>query len=133
MVFATGTAVGRVCMGISTGNEPRYAPYLLPFLVGLYLFLSIGVPRSWVRHLVGVSFLFAMLYKEANSSPEYIQRGEEISRFKRSFRECYLDTGALEYCGSRWPPHPDLKATQIEAKLFYLRERRLSLFRQESR
>jgi hypothetical protein len=48
---------------------------------------------------------------------------------KTGFRKCVLDGNDVLACNAWWPVHPDPASSRLAMKMFYLRERQLSLFR----
>ena len=66
LLFAAGTAVGRVCLGFDSANASRYIPYMLPGLLALYLVIRRGARRSPVAYALLPVFLVACIAKEGD-------------------------------------------------------------------
>jgi hypothetical protein len=85
-----------------------------------------------VRHLPLALFCALFVVKEFWLTDGPVLEAQRIHGLKSSFRDCYLGTENLGLCSANWPIHPDAKASRVKEKLNFLREHRLSLFREQS-
>lgn len=130
LLFASATAVGRVCLGLSTANASRYIPYMLPGMLALHLVLRAGRPKLRAARLLLPVFLLACIAKEL---PE-LSTNEAVAyhRWKVRWRDCYLVLHDIYACDMRagHQVHPEPQATHLQEKLDWLEERRYSFFRE---
>jgi len=129
LLFASGTAVGRICLGFDTANASRYIPYVLPSLLALYLVIRRSATSSPVGSALLPVFLAACIAKEgdrlsANEAAEYL-------KYKQRWSECYLSTHDIVACDASagHQAYPAPEATRLQQKLDWLEARRYSLFR----
>jgi hypothetical protein len=60
LLFAITTAIGRVCLAVSTGSSTRYIPYILPSFLGMYFaLLSWKLPSTTRAALLSVFVVIA--------------------------------------------------------------------------
>ena len=126
LLFSAGTASGRACLGVPAAAAPRYAPYALQALFGIFLLLR---EKRWTPALLAL--LFACLAKEALVELRPVAETLQIADGKRRWRECFrrrLDVAACDR-ETNFRVHPEPARSRVVEKLLYLRERRLSLFR----
>jgi len=129
LLFASSTAVGRVCTGLETAQASRYIPYVLPGLLSVYLVLRSGaVPVRGLPWLLGL-FVTLCVLKET-SSRAHLDAGTEAA-LKRAWRDCYLTVHDIDTCDARSgrPAYPSPEATDLQRKLDWLEARGYSLFR----
>ena len=124
LVFALTSAVGRACLGPGGATASRYVPYLLPFLIAVYLALSVPRPVPWTRRALLSLFFVAVVVNEASVGPDLAWAAAR-ARQKALFVDCYLATGNATLCNIHAPVHPDPAATRLEEKVRFFRERRL--------
>jgi hypothetical protein len=133
LLFASATAVGRVCLGIDSANASRYIPYVMPGLLALYLAIRRYASKSPVAYALLPVFLVACVAKEgdklsANEAADYF-------KYKQRWRECYLSMHDIGACDA-WAGHqvyPAPAATRLQQKLDWLEARRYSLFQDDRR
>jgi hypothetical protein len=133
LLFASATAVGRVCLGIDSANASRYIPYVMPGLLALYLAIRRYASKSPVAYALLPVFLVACVAKEgdklsANEAADYF-------KYKQRWRECYLSMHDIDACDA-WAGHqvyPAPAATRLQQKLDWLEARRYSLFQDDRR
>jgi len=129
MTFAANTAMGRACLGVEAAGAERYVPYTLPLLVATYLFVSMWPRFQRLRRVVIMGCFVFVATKEIVLARWVIREPEHYAQIKTSFRSCYLGGATLEACSAKWPIHPDPQGIRLQEKLDYLRDHRLSLFR----
>jgi hypothetical protein len=133
LLFASATAVGRICLGMDSANASRYIPYVLPGLLALYLATRRFASKSPVAYALLPVFLVACIAKEgdklsANEAADYF-------KYKQRWRECYLSMHDIDACDA-WaghPVYPAPAATRLQEKLDWLEARRYSLFQNDQR
>ncbi|HVI93309.1 MAG TPA: hypothetical protein VM753_04850 [Anaeromyxobacter sp.] len=129
LTFAANAAVGRVCLGPEAADASRYIPYQLPWLLALYLALE-RLPARSLR-VGGLAALVALaVFKE---TPRRQRLNHDLAAWfangKRAWAECYRATGDVPRCQKPFPIYPEPRYTDMDAKLAFLRERRLNLFK----
>jgi hypothetical protein len=131
LLFASTTAVGRVCLGLASANASRYIPYMLPAMLALYL-----VIRTVARSLRAARALLPLLLA-AFIAKERSELGPNEAaayhEFKREWRDCYLRLHDIYACDMRagHQVHPAPAATHLQEKLDWLESRRYSFFRDQ--
>ncbi|HVQ15140.1 MAG TPA: hypothetical protein VMS40_16170 [Vicinamibacterales bacterium] len=133
LLFASSSAVGRICLGFDSANASRYIPYVLPGLLALHLVIRKYAPRSPVAYALLPVFLVACIAKEgdklsANEAAAYF-------KYKQRWRDCYLSMHDIDACDA-WaghPVYPTPEATRLQQKLDWLEARRYSLFHENGR
>ncbi len=126
LLFSFNAVIGRTCLGPSALSSPRYVPYLIPALFGAYLALTSTFSCPWLRRGALAAVCLLCVVKEVHFRPH---SAAFFARHKRTFQNCYVNTGDAEECGRLVPLWVDPVATHMAAKLRYLRERHLSFFR----
>jgi hypothetical protein len=130
LLFATSSAVGRVCLGLDSANASRYIPYVLSGLLALHLVIRKFSPRSPVAYALLPVFLIACISKEGNRRSA--DEAADYFKYKQRWRECYLSMHDIGACDA-WaghPVYPRPEATRLQQKLDWLEARRYSLFRE---
>jgi len=128
LVFASSSAVGRICLGFDSANASRYIPYVLPGLLAQYLVIRRYSPRSPVAYALLPVFLIACISKEGNRRSA--DEATDYFKYKQRWRECYLSMHDIDACDA-WaghPVYPRPEATRLQQKLDWLEARRYSLF-----
>lgn len=128
LLFASTSAVGRVCLGFYSAAASRYIPYMLPAMLALYLVIRTGAANSRVARALLPVFLVACVAKElprisTNEAAAYY-------KYKQRWRDCYLAKHDIDVCDA-WAGHkvyPSPEATHLQEKLDWLEARRYSLF-----
>jgi hypothetical protein len=133
ILFGLSVAIGRVCLGPEAGASSRYVPYAIPAGVAIYLWI-----RSWPRPsqkfpVVLMVFLAVCIFKEIWSLGD---RG--IGRYyasgKTRWRDCYLAKEDIARCNRETQfevyPSDNPGAVNIPAKLAFLKDHHLNLFRE---
>jgi len=133
LLFASSSAVGRICLGFDSANASRYIPYMLPSLLTLYLVIRKLASRSPVGNALLPVFLVACIAKEgdrfsANEAADYF-------KYKQRWSDCYLAMHDIDACNARagHPVYPEPDATRLQQKLDWLEARRYSLFQGSAR
>jgi hypothetical protein len=128
LLFASATAVGRVCLGFDSANASRYIPYMLPGLLAVYLVIRSSASMSPVAYALLPVFLVACIAKEgdrrsANEAVDYL-------KYKQRWSACYLSKHDIGACDAEagHQVYPAPAATRLQQKLDWLEARRYSLF-----
>ncbi|HLV80465.1 MAG TPA: hypothetical protein VKT32_09290 [Chthonomonadaceae bacterium] len=128
LLYALNCAVGRVVNGLQYAQTSRYLLLLVPGMVALYL-AALAIPRvSW--RIAGIAALFipAYLAQQLPIKDEIVIATWNGARARWSVY--YKQTGNVrqaEHMASfTIDPHPEV--SQMDAKLAYLKARRLNLF-----
>ena len=128
LLFASASAVGRVCLGFDSANASRYIPYMMPSLLAVYLVIRSSASKSPVAYALLPVFLVACIAKEgdklsANEAADYL-------KYKQRWSDCYRAMHDIDACDA-WaghPVYPQPEATRLQQKLDWLEARRYSLF-----
>jgi hypothetical protein len=133
LLFAATSAVGRICLGFDSANATRYIPYVMPGMLAMYLVVRTTAQASPIAHALLPVFLVACILKENDE----LSRNEanDYFRYKQRWRDCYLSMHDIDACDA-WSGHavyPLPNATDLQGKLDWLEERRLSFFRDRER
>src|SRR5258706_853739 len=125
LLFAAGTALGRVCLGSIQAQSSRYTTLLIPAFLALYLYLLTVPAGAWRKIALG---LFAVLL-----IPNCLHVPPEAAWFangKRAWSACYLQTETITYCDqvTGFPIYPYPERNGLKQKLDYLKQHRLTFF-----
>ena len=133
LLFAAGTAIGRVCLGFYSAGASRYIPYMLPGLLAIYLVIRRGASRSPLAYTLLPVFIVACVAKEGDK----ISANEAVaySEYKQRWRDCYLATHDISACDALagHAVYPSPPATRLQEKLDWLEEHKYSLFQESDR
>jgi hypothetical protein len=128
LIYASNTALGRVCLGLpDAAAKGNYMGLLVPALLGLYFFLL--ALRPGARRTIALAvFLVVLMPNTLKHRPNRVELAQ-----KRAWKSCYLESGDLDGCNratgfSPYPPEA-IAAYGLKDKLDYLERNRLSLFR----
>ena len=129
LLFCLNTAIGRICLGIDAGQQPRYVPYMISAFLGLYL-ASATIRTSRIRAVALSGFLLFATWCSLHLDTWTWLSARNRSRDQRAWRECYLQRESVRECdaitGSKIYPSPE--ATHLQEKLQFLKQRRLNLY-----
>jgi hypothetical protein len=133
LLFAAGTAVGRICLEFASANASRYIPYMLPGMLALYLVIRRSAATSPVAYALLPVLLVACIAKETDETSR--KEAETYFRYKQRWRDCYLATHDIAACdvSSGHPVYPSPEVTQLQQKLDWLEQHRYSLFQPRDR
>jgi hypothetical protein len=126
LLFCANTAYGRLCGGLATALQSRYAIYLEPAVLGLYFFLlSIRPGRARAFLLGGFLALImaASLYVD--------RRGMNFAWYVREhWKTCYLQTENIDGCNraASFPIYPNPEKNHLKRKLEYLKRTGQNLY-----
>jgi hypothetical protein len=129
VVFCLNAAYGRLCLGLAGAGSPRYTPYVVLGLFGLYLYALSNRHRGVRVSLILVVLAFGVL----SSRPmDRYNAGslEYLSSHKRAWRECYLAYHDIYECDvlTHFKIYPDPEATHLQEKLDFLERNHLNLY-----
>ena len=132
LLFASASAVGRICLGFYSANASRYIPYILPGMLAMYLVIRRAAPTSPVAAALLPVFLVACITKEgdkqsANEATTYL-------KYKQRWRDCYVAMHDISACDAvaGHAVYPTPQATNLQQKLDWLEERGFNLFSGET-
>jgi hypothetical protein len=136
-LFASTTAVGRVCLGFDTANASRYVPYILPGLLAIYLVIRTSTERSRLARGLMPVLLLGCVLTETSRVKNATAEAEAYFTFKSRWRNCYLTRHDISMCDSFaghavYPPF-QAEATHLQQKLDFLEARGFSLFLDDQR
>jgi hypothetical protein len=126
LLFCVNTAYGRLCGGLATALQSRYAIYLEPAVLGFYFFLlNIRPGRARTFMLCGflVLIMAASLYVD--------RRGMNFAWYVREhWKTCYLRTENIDGCNraAGFPIYPNPEKNHLKEKLEYLKRTRQNLY-----
>jgi hypothetical protein len=127
VLFASSTAVGRVCLGLEASQSSRYSTLLIPGFLSVY-FSLLALPAARIRKPAMAAFIILLA-----PGVVWIPKGaHRFSEGKHAWAACYLQTKNAEFCdrATQFPMHPDPQRARLQDKLDYLEARRLSFFSQ---
>lgn len=133
LIFATFTAIGRVCLGTNAPLASRYVPYSTPGILALY-FCCLRLPSVVSFHrslrsglLIALVVLLSVKEIDLPSSDRAIVNWYRTG--KARWTECYVQKYDTTTCDrvAKFKVYPNAK--DIEEKLQYLRVNNLNFFR----
>jgi hypothetical protein len=134
LLFAVGSAMGRVCYGEEAATASRYMIYLVPGLLGLY-FHCLSLSPALLRRLVLAGVVLAATYGGLPIHRHDARTMSYFSQGKRAWKAAYLATGSVEEADRRshFRVYPDPATYELfHRQLDYLKERRANLFQPQS-
>jgi hypothetical protein len=139
LLFAVANAMGRSALGTEFALTPRYVTLMAPLLLATYLAIACLAPLRWRAPLAG-GLLFALLVGELAADRSANAAGQEIARRKQGWVSCYRvalsgrtgEPADIARCNARagyelYPWRDEFP--RIQARLDWLRERQLNLFK----
>lgn len=133
LLFASSSAVGRICLGFDSANATRYIPYMMPGLLAMHLVIRRYAARSPVAYALLPVFLVVCISKEGSEASAY--EATHYFKYKQQWSDCYLSTHDIAECDVRagHAVYPRPEATRLQQKLDWLEARRYSLFQDRGR
>jgi hypothetical protein len=133
LVFASTSAVGRVCLGFGSAGATRYIPYVLPGILAAYLVIRRASTHSPIAYALLPVILVACVVKEGHEAITH--EAQTYMTYKQRWKDCYVTMRNIEFCNDRagLPVYPRPQATNLQGKLDWLEARRLNLFRDGER
>jgi hypothetical protein len=130
LLFAFGTAVGRVPLGMNTADSSRYYPYVTIGIVGLYFHLLTQRETAIIRKGAVTILLLGAMAAGLHLTRLDRDTINQLSIGKRDWRSCYLRTESIESCDrtTGFMVHPRPEATGLKEKLDYLKRNKLNLY-----
>ena len=126
LLFCVNTAYGRLCGGLATALQSRYAIYLEPAVLGFYFFL-LSIRHGRARHFVLGGFLASVV-----AASLYVdRRGMNFAWYvKEHWKTCYLQTEDIDGCNraAGFPIYPNPEKNHLKEKLSYLKRTRRNLY-----
>jgi hypothetical protein len=126
LLFCVNTAYGRLCGGLATALQSRYAIYLEPAVLGFYFFL-LTLRRGAARNFLLSGFLVAVVAASLYRDPGGMGFAWNV---KQHWKTCYLQTEDIEECNrvAGFPIYPNPQQTHLRQKLEYLKATRQNLY-----
>ena len=133
LLFAAGTAVGRICLEFVSANASRYIPYIMPGMLAIYLVIRRNAAKSPIAFALLPVLLIACIAKETEETSKI--EAETFFKYKQRWRDCYLATHDIGVCDASagHAVYPSPEATHLQKKLDWLEQHRYSLFRTRQR
>jgi hypothetical protein len=130
LLFAVGAAHGRMCLGLGAAVGSRYAIYLAPAFLGMYILVSDGVSirDPLARPSLGVALATLALVSSFAVHDADRAGMSAIQRHKSEWRACYLAEHDLLGCNKKTGAAPYSYPATIQSKLDFLQAHRLNLF-----
>ncbi|MGA7907444.1 MAG: hypothetical protein WCA16_08580 [Candidatus Sulfotelmatobacter sp.] len=126
LLFATNTAVGRLCQGLDKAYRSRYCTLLIPGFLAIYFYL---LSKSWHGKRSLVLAVWVLLLLPAALRKPRIEL-EWLSSRELAWAACYVRTESISYCNQSADlvlnPYPE--RVGLQQKLDYLKQHRLNLF-----
>jgi hypothetical protein len=126
LLFATNTAVGRLCLGLEQALSSRYSTLLIPAFLAIYFYL---LSQSWhgARNIMLALWVILLLPASVTVPRRELQY---FSDGKRLWADCYVRTGNITYCdkSTSFKIYPAPEPTHLQQKLDYLKANHLNLF-----
>jgi len=125
LLFAAGTAIGRICVESSPAQTSRYMIYLAPAFLGLYLHTL-----SLQGRLRQISITTLLVLALLASFPTGLAHKGQMQKARLAWKNCYLRLEDVEQCDeiTNFRIYPMPEATQLKEKLLYLRQRQFNLY-----
>ncbi len=130
LLYMMGAAVGRVCLGPASGSSSRYIPYLVPALVGAYIYFSafckIKNFRKGFFIIFGVTLIVGEFYWRQRDYKTF----DMYSKGKKAWIACYLEKKNVDECDQavEFKIYPIPHVTSLQEKMNLLEERGWSIF-----
>jgi len=133
-LFASTSAVGRVCLGYDQAIVTRYIPYMLPSLLAVYLVVRTKAETSHLARVLLPVFVVVCIAKERPQGA--VAEAQVYSQFKERWRACYLTSHDVDICNSESGhavyPEGRAEATHLQQKLDWLEARGYNLFQKSA-
>jgi len=126
ILFAVGSAVGRVCLGLPTAAwPPRYVTLLIPGVTAFYFSLQWLRSADIRRVLTGV-FILLLLPGSLSIDPGFAW----FASGKQAWAACYLANENTSYCdkATGFVIYPRPEKARLKEKLAYLKDHHLNLY-----
>jgi hypothetical protein len=125
LLFAAGTAIGRVCLGVGAAQSSRYMIYLVPGFLGIFFHVVSGHGKLRRASMTAVLVLCLLAAFPRGFSAEWRPSNDALA-----WKNCYLRLENIGRCdaltNSRIYPAPE--STRLREKLDYLKRQHLNLF-----
>ncbi len=130
LLFAFGAGHGRMCLGLGAAVGSRYAIYLAPAFLGMYLLLSdnVSIRDPLARPLVGAVLIAVALCSSLVVHDADRVGMSAIQRLKSDWKTCYLAERDLLDCNQKTGAAPYSYPATIQPKLDFLQAHQLNLF-----
>lgn len=137
LLYVLAVAYGRMGIGTATILDPlalwplqasRYMTQLIPGMVGLY-FAALTLPRHWKTAATAACAYVALVY--VYPTPDAVQSDmARIRQQKEAWLRVYQATGDRVQANraAQMRLHPREEATELDRKLLWLRDHRLSFY-----
>jgi hypothetical protein len=125
LLFAAGTAIGRLCTGLDAATSSRYMIYLITGFLALF-FQALSQPRNVKLVCVAVLLLLSILA----AFPKGFAVEWQSAHHEQAWKDCYLQREDIQQCDelTNATIYPWPESTGFKAKLDYLKQHQLNLF-----
>lgn len=126
ILFEFATAVGRVSFGVHVASASRYAPYVIPGLIGLYFYC---INKFNVNIIHSVFLLIFMIFGFWGKYS--FSKMKTFKESKETWVKIYKETNNIGIANSKcfFPIYPDPSKNKIlKKRLNYLKKNKLSFF-----
>ncbi len=125
LLFAAGTATGRICVDSSSAQTSRYMIYLVPGFLGIYLH-ALSLQGKLRQASITILLVLSLLA----SFPTGVAHKGQMEKARLVWKNCYLKLEDVEQCDeiTNFKIHPAPEATQLKEKLLYLKQHQLNLY-----
>ncbi len=128
-IFCILTAFGRSSLGLTQALSSRYATFIIPVFLGVYLSLLLLLQNKLKQRLIILFisiFLILSSYNYFTSSSKITSHLNNLSEWKH----CYLKSRQIETCNklTYFFVYPESGAKKLENNLSILKKHRLNLF-----
>jgi hypothetical protein len=128
VLYVFNTAIGRVCLGLTTAQASRYVTLLIPTFLGGYFFL-LTLNQRKLRRIFILGYFLVILPGHLPLQFDEKHPATYYSHWKQQWKDCYLETRDFYRCnrvvGKGVYPYESI---EIQQKLDYLEEHQLNLF-----
>ncbi len=133
LLFLANMAVGRASIGLYAGTASRYMTLIAMIFFGLYLH-STMMDSPWRKRATG-ALIVCLLWSSAFVQPAYLNGIRMFTHAKTTWRDKYLETKSIAQAdkAARFQIYPWPENTNLQWKLDWLEQRRLSIFAKQDR
>jgi len=125
LIFLVNTALGRISLGIGYAQAPRYFPYVVPSVIGVYCFFKISEFKSRAFFIL---LLFALMMAYQFVSYYDVQLMKKWADAKSQWKETYLKHESVSRANSVvwFTIYPD--SNLVKSRFDFLKEHKLNIY-----
>jgi hypothetical protein len=125
LLFALGTALGRMCLGLGASLGSRYMIYLAPSFIGMYL-LALSIKDRVPRYALLATLLAVALASSLNVHRLDRDEMAEFRRQREAWKQCYLGEHNLHDCNRKIGATPYWYPDTIQEQIDFVERNRLN-------